>query len=80
MRRGVLVIAGLANAVALFCLLNPWFEGWASQAVVFFVFESVLAVVVGVPVLVHHLRRGLPFGEALGATLESVMSFLVGWV
>ncbi|MEZ4598680.1 MAG: hypothetical protein R2940_02700 [Syntrophotaleaceae bacterium] len=80
MKKGLLLVALLANIVALFCVLNPWFEDWMSQGIIFFVLEAVFLMLIGVPVFVHHLRRGLSAREALAASMDSVMSFLAGWV
>lgn len=80
MKKGILLVALLANILALFCVFNPWFEDWTNQGIVFFILESVFLVVIGVPVFVHHLRKGLSARAALTATMDSVMSFLAGWV
>jgi formate-dependent nitrite reductase membrane component NrfD len=80
MKKGILLVALLANIVALFCIFNPWFEDWMSQGIVFLVLEAVFLVLIGVPVFVHHLRKGLSAREALAASMDSVMSFLAGWV
>lgn len=80
MKKGILLVALLANIVALFCIFNPWFEDWISQGIVFLVLESVFLVLIGVPVFIYHLRKGLSPREALAASMDSVMSFLAGWV
>ena len=80
MKMGIFLAAILANVVALFCVFNPWIEDWVSQGIVFLVVEAVLVVFIGVPVFVHHLRKGLSAREALAASLDTMMSFLSGWV
>jgi len=75
----VLVIL-IANIVALFCVLTPWFEDWVGQGIVFFIVEMVALVFIGVPLFVHHLRKGLAPREALSASLDTVMNFMSGWV
>ncbi len=80
MKKGVLLVALLSNIIALFCIFNPWVEDWISQGIVFLVLEAVFLVLIGVPVFVHHLRKGLSAHEALAASMDSVMSFLAGWV
>lgn len=80
MKKGILLVALLANIGALFCAFNPWFEDWMSQGILFLVLEAVFLVVIGVPVFVHHLRKGLSARAALTASMDSVMSFLAGWV
>jgi hypothetical protein len=80
MKKGIFLVTLPANLVALFCVFNPWFRDWAAQGVVFLFFESLFLVLVGTPVFVHHLRKGLPAREAMAESLDSVMSFLSGWV
>lgn len=80
MSRGIVLVTLLVNAVALLCVLNPWFEGWADAGIALFTFEALFLVLVGLPVFVHHRRRGLPTRDAFGKSLDSVMSFLAGWV
>lgn len=80
MKNGVLLAALLVNLVALFCVFNHWVENWAGQGIVFLVLEAVFLTLVGAPVFVHHLRKGLPPSQALSASLDSAMNFLTGWV
>jgi hypothetical protein len=80
MKHGIFLIALLANGVALFMIFNPWYEDWSAQGVVFLVVEAVFLLFVGVPILIHHLRKGLSFRDALAATLQTAMDFLAGWV
>lgn len=35
---------------------------------------------IGVPVFIHHLRKGLSPRESLAASLRLVMDFLAGWI
>jgi len=44
------------------------------------ILESLCLVLIGVPVFIHHRRKGLSAREALAASLDSVLSFLSGWV
>ncbi len=80
MSRGIFVVASLTNLVALACVVNPWSEGWAAAGVVFFVLEAAFLLLVGLPVWIHHRRKGLPARDALAASLDSVLGFLAGWV
>lgn len=80
MKQGIFLVVALVNAVALFCVFNPWFEDWTTQGIVLLALEALFLVLIGVPVLIHHLRKGLPPRQALAASLESVMNFLAGWV
>lgn len=80
MKQGIFLVVLLANAVALFCVFNPWFEDWVTQAIVFLVLEAIFLPLIGVPVFIHHLRKGLPPRAALAASMDSVMNFLAGWV
>ncbi len=80
MKQGIFLVALLANAVALFCVFNPWFEDWTTQGMVFFIVEAIFLPLIGVPVFIHHLRKGLPPRHALSASLDSAMNFLSGWV
>lgn len=80
MTKGILLVALIANISALFCIFNPWFEDWISQGILFFVAEAVFLVLIGTPVFVHHLRKGLSPRKALGASMDSVMSVVAGWV
>ena len=78
MRKGIFLAALLANVVALFCVFNAWFEDWKGQGIVFLVVEAVFMVFIGVPLFVHHLRKGLTAHEALAASLDMMMNFLSG--
>ncbi len=80
MIKGIFLAVILANVVALFCVFNPWFEDWKGQGIVFLLVEAVSMVLIGVPVFVHHLRKGLTAREALAASLDTMMNFLSGWV
>ena len=80
MGKSILVVTLLGNLVALFCVFNPWHRGWVTQGIVFLVFELVFFLLVGVPVFVHHVRKGLSVRAALADSLDSVMNFLSGWV
>ena len=80
MKRGIFGIALLANGAALFCIFNPWAENWADSGILFFAAEAGLLILIGVPVLIHHLRKGLSFGDALAAAFRSVLNFISGWV
>ncbi len=80
MKYGIFLVVFLANITAIFCILNPWFKGWETQGIVFLVLEAAFLLLIGVPVFVHHRRKGLTARDALAASLDSVMSFLSGWV
>ena len=80
MKSNIFLIVLLANTVAVLSIVNPWFEDWVNAAIVFFVLEAVFLLFIGVPLFVHHLRKGLPPRQALAASLDSVMDFLSGWV
>lgn len=80
MRKGIFIAALLANVVALFCIFNPWSGDWVGQGIIFLVVEVVFVVFIGVPVFVHHRRKGLSPRDALAASLDTMMSFLSGWV
>lgn len=80
MKTSIFFILFLANLVALLCLINPWFEEWANAAIVFFILEAVFLLLIGVPVFVHHMRKGLSPRQALTASLDSVMGFMSGWI
>lgn len=79
MIKGVFWVVLLVNAVALFLAFNPWLRDWAAQAIVLLVLEAAFLVIIGVPVFIYHLRKGLRPKEALAASLDSVVSFLSGW-
>lgn len=77
----VVVVLLAANAVAVFCLLNPAHEQWTTQAVVFLVLECLFGIVIGLPVFLHHyLREKKPFTQSLTDTLDSLLSFITGWI
>ncbi|WKZ33523.1 MAG: hypothetical protein QY316_03710 [Thermodesulfobacteriota bacterium] len=80
MIKGVFWVVLLLNALALFLAFNPWLREWAAQAIVLLVLEAAFLVIIGVPVFIYHLRKGLRPKEALAASLDSVVSFLSGWV
>jgi hypothetical protein len=74
------VVVVVTNLVAIFCLFNPWIADWAGPSLVFLVVEIVSLVLIGVPVFVHQRRKGLAPGQALFASVDTVMGFLSGWV
>lgn len=76
----VVLIVLLFNIVVLFCVFNPWIKDWMGQGIVLLIVEGVSIVVIGVPVFVHHMRKGLPPRQALAESMDSVMNFLSGWV
>lgn len=80
MKKGVYVIALASNIAALFCILNPWFEDWASQGVVFLVLEVVFLLCIGISVFIYHLKKRLSKSEAMTASLDSVLSCLGSWI
>ncbi|MEW6140419.1 MAG: hypothetical protein AB1733_19540 [Thermodesulfobacteriota bacterium] len=80
MKHTILVLIVLGNAGALFCPLNPWIDTWHGQGIVFLVSEAVFLVLIGVPVFIHHWRKGLALLDALTSSLDAVMSFPSGWV
>lgn len=51
-----------------------------TQGVVFLAIEAVFLPLVGVPVFIHHRRKGLSRRDALAATVRSAMDFMAGWV
>ena len=80
MRQGIFWVVLLANSVALFAVFTPWIEDWAISATVFLVIEAIFLPFIGVPVFIHHLRKGLSARDSLAASLRTVMDFLAGWV
>lgn len=80
MKRVMPVVAVLTNLLALFCVFNPWGTDWVSQGIVFLAVEMAALAFIGVPVFIHHLRKGLSPGQALSASLDTVMNFMSGWV
>ena len=77
----VLGIFFLVNAVALFCVFNPWIKDWAAQGTVLLVLEAVFFILIGVPVFLYHfIRNKKAFGQSLSDSVESVLNFLAGWV
>jgi len=79
-KQGIFLVVVMVNAVALFCVFNPWFKDWVTQGIVLFVLEAALLLLIGVPVFIHYVRKGLPPREALAASMDLVMNFLAGWV
>jgi len=73
MRQGIFRVVLPANVAALVAVFNPWFEDWAGSGTVFFVFEGVFLLFIGVPVFIHHVRKGMSPREAEAASLDSVM-------
>lgn len=80
MKRLIWGVVALSNFAALFCVVNPWFEEWVRQGLVFLVVEMVALVVIGLPVFLSHLRKGASPGQALAASLDTVMHFMSGWM
>lgn len=81
LKTGIFGVVLLANLVALFCIINPWFDGWQRQGYVLVVIEAVFTVVVGVPVFFYHyMRKKKPLRQSITATLQTIIDFLAGWV
>ena len=71
----------LANGVALIGVLNPSLPAWQTAATLFLVLEAVFMLLVGLPVFLYHfLGKKKPFHQSVKDAIESVLSFLSGWV
>jgi hypothetical protein len=80
-KTGILTIALLVNAVALFCVFNPWIVAWQGQGLVVLVVEAAAVVVIGAPVFFYHfLHEQKPLRQSLEDTVRVMMDFLAGWV
>lgn len=80
-KNGILALLLLTNGVALFCVFNPWFEGWAAPGILFLVLEAAFLLLIGVPVFFYHFaRRNKPLRQSLEDSVRTVMDALVGWV
>ncbi|MEW5725883.1 MAG: hypothetical protein AB1896_22430 [Thermodesulfobacteriota bacterium] len=80
MKTGIFGVALLANAAALFCLINPWFEQWRGQGLVFLIVEAAAAVLIGGPVLFYYfVRKKKSLGESLRETVDIILNFVSGW-
>lgn len=81
MQTGIFALALLANAVALFCVFNPWMTDWQGQGIVFLVVEAAALVVLGAPVFFYQsIRKKKPLGQSLEGTVRIIMDCLGGWV
>jgi hypothetical protein len=81
MKIGALSVFILANTVAIFCLVNPWISDWQTTAIIFFVIEAALLLLVGIPLFLYRLlHQKLSFRRSLVDSLESVLDFITGWV
>jgi hypothetical protein len=80
-KTGIFALALLVNAVALFCIFNPWVTDWQGQGIVVLVVEAAAVVVIGAPVFFYHvLREKKPVRQSLEDTVRVIMDFLAGWV
>jgi hypothetical protein len=59
-------------------VFKPWSAEWTTQGIALLVLDALFLVLIGVPVFIHHPRKGLPPRQALAASLDSVMHFLPG--
>jgi hypothetical protein len=80
MKEGIYIVVLAANIAALFCIFNPWYVKWQSQGFVFFFLEALFLVFIGIPIFIHHLRKGRSWRNAMASSLDSVMNFLTGWI
>jgi len=80
-KTGIFAMALLVNAVALFCIFNPWVADWQGQGIIVLVVEVTAVVVIGAPVFFYHfLRKQKPLRQSLEDTVRVMMDFLAGWV
>jgi hypothetical protein len=80
-KTATLVVFAVLNALALFLIFNPWIEAWREQALVVLLLEAVFLVAIGLPVFLHHwLRTGKSPRDSASAAVDTVMTFLAGWV
>ncbi len=80
LRSGIFAILLLANTVALFCAVNPWFEDWRSKGLVILAAEAVLGLAIGVPMFLHfRVRWKKPLRESLEETVRTMLDLLAGW-
>lgn len=80
MRSGIPTVVVLTNFLAIFCIVNPWFDHWIRHGFAFLVVEMIALVFIGMPVFMHHLRKGLSPRRALSASLDTVMHCVSSWV
>jgi len=77
LRTGILGVFLLANAIAAFCVFNPWITEWRELGITFLIFEVVFVVVIGLPVLLYQTvwkRKSLK--TSLSDSVKAVMDFL----
>jgi hypothetical protein len=80
-KTGIFAMVLLVNAVALFCIFNPWITDWQGQGIVVLVVEAAAVVVIGAPVFFYHfIREQKPLRQSLEDTVRIIMDFLTGWV
>jgi len=81
LKTGIFAVALLANAVALFCVFNPWIADWQGQGIVLLIVEAAAVVVIGAPVFFYHfIHEKKPLRQSLEDAARIIMDFLVGWV
>lgn len=55
MQNSVLTIFLAVNAVAIFCAVNPWFQGWQNAGIVLLVVEAVFLLLIGLPSVFYQM-------------------------
>lgn len=80
-RLGIWSVLVVANAVALFCLVNPWVIDWRNQGILFFVLELAALILVFMPVFLYQLlRKKKTIGESLRDSTDALLNAITGWV
>jgi len=80
-KTGIVALALLVNAVALFCVVNPWVTAWQGAGIVVLAVEAAAVVAIGAPVFFYRvIREKKPWRQSLEETMRLLMDFLAGWV
>jgi len=81
MKMGIFGIFLVVNAVAIFCVINPWTSDWQGQGITVLVGEAVALFLIGLPVVIYQMtRKKKTFRQSMSDTINAVMDFLTSIV
>ena len=81
MKMGIYGIFLVVNAVAIFCVFNPWTSDWQGSGITVLVVEAVALPLIGLPVVIYQMtRKKKTFRQSLADAVAAEMDFLASIV
>lgn len=79
-KNNIIIVFLIINALILFFALNPWITNWSDHGILVLIFEVVLIIIIGIPVLLYQMIRNRKtlrqsFSDSLNAVLDFLSSF-----